>query len=87
MKAIPILILSAVILLAACRKDSFITSSDARVSLSTDKLKYDTVFTAVGSITQFFKIINENDQKLRLTSVKLMGGSASAFKMAGVFGP
>jgi len=81
MKAIPILILSAVILLAACRKDSFITSSDARVNLSTDKLKYDTVFTAVGSITQFFKIINENDQKLRLTSVKLMGGSASAFKM------
>jgi len=81
MKAIPILILSAAMFLSACRKDSFITSSDARLSFSTDKLKYDTVFTAVGSITQFFKIINENDQKLRLTSVKLMGGSASAFKM------
>jgi hypothetical protein len=81
MKALPILILSAVLMLAACKKDSFITSSDARISLTTDKLEYDTVFPTVGSITQFFKIINENDQKLRLTSVKLMGGSASPFKM------
>jgi hypothetical protein len=81
MKAIPILILSVVLLLTACKKDSFITSSDARISTTTDKLKFDTVFTAVGSITQFFKIVNENDRKLRLTSVKLMGGSASAFKM------
>jgi len=81
MKAIAILILSAAIFLTACRKDSFITSADARVSITTDKLEYDTVFTAVGSTTQFFKIINENDQKLRLSSVKLMGGAASAFKM------
>ncbi|HEY6505005.1 MAG TPA: hypothetical protein VIZ28_13595 [Chitinophagaceae bacterium] len=81
MKAISILILSAVILLTACRKESFITTADARVNITADTLKYDTVFTAVGSITQLFKIINENDQKLRLSSVKLMGGASSAFKM------
>lgn len=81
MKAVAILILSTVILLTACRKDSFITSADARVSITSDKLEYDTVFTAVGSITRFFKIINENDQKLRLSSVKLMGGAASPYKM------
>jgi hypothetical protein len=28
-----------------------------------------------------FKIINENDQKLRLSSIKLMGGSSSYFKI------
>ena len=50
-------------------------------ALSADTLKYDTVFTSVGSVTQSFKIINENNQKLRLSSVKLMGGAASAFKM------
>ncbi|MDP4263426.1 MAG: hypothetical protein Q8941_12945 [Bacteroidota bacterium] len=81
MKAIVFLILSAVILLTACRKDTFISSADARITITTDTLKYDTVFTAVGSITQSFKIINENDQKLRLSSVKLMGGQASAFKI------
>ena len=30
---------------------------------------------------QIFKIINENNQKLRLSKVKLMGGAASAYKI------
>ena len=81
MKTIVLIILSAVMLLTACRKDSFITSADASVNITTDTLKYDTVFTTSGSITQSFKIVNENNQKLRLSSVKLMGASGSAFKM------
>lgn len=51
------------------------------MAISADTLKYDTVFTTTGSVTQFFKIINENDQKLRLSSVKLMGGNGSVFKI------
>jgi hypothetical protein len=81
MKAITFIILSAVMLLTACRKDSFITSADARITITTDTLKYDTVFTSSGSVTQSFKIINENNQKLRLSSVKLMGAAGSFFKM------
>src|SRR5258706_14116202 len=81
MKAIASLILTALILLTACRKDSFIISADARISISADTLKYDTVFPTAGSINQFFKIINENNQKLKLSSVKLMGGITSAFKI------
>jgi hypothetical protein len=82
MKSIPVLILSAVMLLLfGCRKDSFITSADARVNITADTLKYDTVFVSAGSVTQFFKIINDNNQKLRLSSIKLMGGSGSAYKM------
>jgi len=68
-------------LFPACRKDSFITSEDALVTISADTLKYDTVFTDAGSTTQLFKIINENNQKLRLSSVKVVGGSSSAFKI------
>src|ERR1700744_6122127 len=71
------------VLLYACKKDSFITSSNASLSTSvyTDTLKYDTVFTSVGSITQSFKIFNNNNQKLLLSKVKLMGGNASFFKI------
>ena len=64
-----------------CKKDSFIGSPDALVTLSTDTLHFDTVFTSTGSVTQSFKIFNQNDQKLRLTSVKLMGGPASVYKI------
>jgi hypothetical protein len=66
---------------SSCKKDSFITSGDARIATSVDSLKYDTVFTSIGSITQSFKISNLNNQKLLLSKVKLMGGSASAFKI------
>src|SRR5687768_14774401 len=73
--------ISILILLYSCKKDSFITSADAEVSISADEIKFDTVFTTAGSITQSFKIINENDQKLRLSSIKLMGGANSYFKI------
>src|SRR5258708_2329845 len=76
-----LLILSLCILLFACKKESFITSPDAQVTLSADTLKFDTVFTTAGSITGFFKIFNENNQKLRISSVKLMGGNSSAYKI------
>jgi hypothetical protein len=73
--------ISILILFYSCKKDSFITNSDAQVNVSADEIKFDTVFTTTGSITQSFKIINENDQKLRLSSIKLMGGSASYFRI------
>ena len=57
--------------------------------ITADTLKYDTVFVTSGSITQSFKIINDNNQKLRISSVKLMGGAASAYKINvdGTIGP
>jgi len=81
MKNLYLVSISILILFYSCKKDSFITSADAQVGLSADEIKFDTVFTTTGSITQSFKIINENDQKLRLSSIKLMGGSASYFKI------
>lgn len=69
------------LLFSSCKKDSFITSSDALLTTSADSLKYDTVFTNTGSITQSFKISNPNNQKLLLSRVKLMGGSSSSFKI------
>jgi hypothetical protein len=65
----------------SCKKDSFITSSDASINFSTDTLHFDTVFVSTGSITQFVKIINTNNQKILLSDVKLMGGSNSVFKI------
>ncbi|WP_207491433.1 choice-of-anchor Q domain-containing protein [Aridibaculum aurantiacum] len=65
----------------ACRKTGFIESPDAFLTTSQDTLHFDTVFTSTGSITQSFKIFNHNDQKLRLSSVQLMGGSNSPFRM------
>ena len=75
MKTALLYILSVSLLFLACKKDSFITSPDASITITADTVKYDTVFVAAGSVTQSFKIINDNNQKLRLSSVKLMGGT------------
>ena len=79
-KFIPVLLLFSLIFFS-CKKDSFIKSPDARLNVSADTLKFDTVFTTTGSVTLAFKIFNLNDQKLLLSQVKLMGGSTSAFKI------
>lgn len=76
-----IIIFSSILFLFSCRKDSFITSPDASLFTSADTLAFDTVFTNAGSVTQAFKIFNNNNQKLRISSVKLYGGSSSPFKI------
>lgn len=76
-----LLILIVVVGIFSCKKDSFITSPDARVSTTMDTLFFDTVFTSVGSVTQSFKIVNEQNQKIRLSKVKLAGGRSSAFQL------
>lgn len=67
--------------LLACRKESINFNKDARLSLGNDTIRFDTVFTSAGSITQYFLIKNEDKQKLRISNIQLMGGTASMFKM------
>lgn len=73
--------LVAICLFASCKKDTFIESKEAKLSVSADTLHFDTLFTTVGSVTQSFKIFNNNSQKLRLSQVKLAGGKASPYKI------
>ncbi|MGN6195679.1 MAG: hypothetical protein ACTHOB_12130 [Ginsengibacter sp.] len=77
------------IIFFSCKKDTFITSADASLNTSVDTLFFDTVFTNVGSVTQSFKILNTNSQKLRLSQVKLSGADSSPFKINvdGTLGP
>lgn len=76
-----VLIWIAACCFAACKKDSFIAGPEALLSTSADTLRFDTVFTTTGSVTQFFKIYNNNPQKLRISAIQLKGGAASFFKM------
>jgi hypothetical protein len=74
-------IISCILLLSSCKKDSFTSSPEAKLIVTADTLKYDTVFVSAGSTYRQFRVINDNDQKLRISSIKLMGGSSSVFKM------
>lgn len=74
-------ILLSIFLHYSCKKDSFINTPDARVSYSADSIYFDTLISNTGSVTKAFKIFNLNDQKLRISSIALAGGSSSSFKI------
>lgn len=69
------------LLLGSCIKERYITSPDATVYFTEDSLFFDTLFTQSGSVTKSFKIVNANDQKLKLSEVRLAGGNTSLFKI------
>jgi hypothetical protein len=69
------------LLATSCKKEAFITSGDALLRASEDTLHFDTVFTTLGSTTQFLKLFNQNDAKLNISSIELMGGASSFFKL------
>jgi len=78
---IVILLFFFVAFAGSCRKDSFNTNAEAKLLIGNDSLHFDTVFTSAGSVTQYFLIKNENKQKIRISNLQLMGGTASNFKM------
>lgn len=65
--------------LSSCKKESFATSG--ALSFSSDTISFDTVFTTLGSTTQFFTIRNKGKQAIRISDIHLAGGTASAYRM------
>lgn len=82
MKPIAVLfILTCFAIISSCRKDSFVTDTDAVVNISADTIHFDTLFTTTGSVTHFFKILNNNDRKIKVSDITLSGGSNSFFRI------
>ncbi|MGZ5286028.1 MAG: choice-of-anchor Q domain-containing protein [Flavisolibacter sp.] len=89
MKPVRILVPFVLLIFFACKKENFTVSPTALLSTTTDSLHFDTVFTTTGSVTQFFRIVNENNKGIRISSVSLAGGSSSPFRINvdGIPGP
>jgi len=63
----------------SCKKDK--TFTKGHLDFSTDTLLFDTVFTTVGSTTKRFKIYNNNNAKIKVDEIELMGGASSPFRI------
>ncbi len=73
----------------SCKKDSFTAGKNAIVLFSADTVFFDTVFTSTGSVTEAVKIYNDNNQKISLSGIRLMGGASSSYSINinGIAGP
>ncbi len=63
----------------SCKKDKLLTDPSAQVSFSQDSVLFDTVFTTIGSTTRNIRVINNNSQKINISSIRLEKGQSSSF--------
>lgn len=66
--------------LFSCEDDGYMNASDAELFFSTDSITFDTIFTTIGSTTQYFTVSNPYDESLLISRVRLAGGEASSFR-------
>ena len=77
-----IVFLLLIVLAVACRKEEMFTNdSSAKLSFSSDNIVFDTVFTSIGSVTQWAKVYNYNENAVRISEIKLAGGAVSPFEI------
>lgn len=75
-------IVSLFLLFVSCRKDQdFLTDSSAELTFSSDTLRFDTVFTEIGSATRILKIYNPNSQPININKIALEEGNSSSFRI------
>ncbi|HEY8405067.1 MAG TPA: hypothetical protein VIK71_10700 [Flavobacteriales bacterium] len=67
--------------LSQCRKESFITDSSAMLEFSRDTIFFDTIFTNVGSTTQYLKVRNKHNQSIRISEISIENGIGSQFRI------
>jgi hypothetical protein len=61
--------------------DSFLTSGGKPLEFSTDTLRFDTVFTKLGSATRLFKIYNRNSKALLISEIKIANSGQGFFNL------
>ena len=74
-------ILLLALFFVACNNEVFSDAPDKKLNFSTDTLRFDTVFTTVGSATKRFMIYNHNKQSLCIANIALEGGATSPFRL------
>jgi len=83
-KSFLIISATAILLLSffACDKnEDYITDSDAKLAFSLDTLRFDTVFTELGSSTRSFKIYNRHDRPILISEARIVGATGVNFRM------
>lgn len=79
------MLLCSGLLLSCQHDDNFTASPSARLEFSTDTVKFDTVFTTIGSVTKHFIVYNRNKEAVR-TSVSMADNTYYRLNIDGVSG-
>jgi len=73
--------ISCSLVLVQCRKEKFTTDSSSMLEFSRDTIFFDTVFSTVGSTTQYLKVRNNHDESIKISEIVLETGSNSQYRI------
>ncbi len=66
----------------SCKKNSIINpNANLRLAFSADTVLFDTVFTSLGSATYELRIYNQYSDDLKISSIRLIGGESSPYRI------
>ncbi len=65
---------------SSCEKEEYLTSN-AQLYFSTDTISFDTVFNTIATSTRKLMVYNRYNKSLKISSITLAGGTASAYKI------
>lgn len=75
------LLLGLSLVLICCRKEKFTTDSSAKLEFSRDTIFFDTVFSTIGSTTQYLKVYNRHNESIRISEISLENGTNSQYRI------
>ncbi len=81
LKTALLLLPTLALLLTFCQKERFTTDGADKLEFSADTLRFDTVFTQLGSATRILKIYNRHPESIRISRIYLANGAASRFNL------
>lgn len=82
LKKYTLILLVGFLIISSCRKeDDFLSDSSAKLGFSSDTIIFDTVFVTVGSTTRFLKVYNDNNKPVKISAIRLAGGSNSPYRL------
>ena len=69
------------LLLMGCEREYLFRGDEAGVRFSVDTVRFDTIFTDLGSATKNFKIYNPSSQDMVIEAIQLAGGDQSNYRI------
>jgi hypothetical protein len=72
----------ALIVFSSCNKNNFTTNPADKLEFSTDTVQFDTIFTNIGSATNYFVVRNSNQsQAIKIDRIFVAGESNSKYRL------
>lgn len=81
MKKILLGITLITLLLFSCKRDQIYEGNSGVLKFTADTLTFDTVFTTVGSVTRYFKVVNPLKEAVQIDKIRLAGIPGNQFRI------